>query len=412
MENKNILFITKDTNEDVVVITDKEINHMDEINSITLEDAISNISINSTKITETIEEIIRVNEDIVKFDDGELGDIELGDNLTTEISIRDLASLSYNKLNNDKDRIIEKAYEYIRALVNKIISYLKKAYINYSAVNSNHAEIAKQLHERLNNVSLTTVTLNDKIDSLQSIFVIFDKNNEVSLDCLPYVIDKDVTNDIAMKIKAFGNAVSIMRPNDKIIMNTTKSEFGNVRADVMKNWDELANKKFIDEFINVKGSKHLKDKTSGAIDLSDSYLDFNEVATYEPFTTDGKNMNILYQTPDHQLRIMRAEIKPAVNGAILGVAKLKDYVFAMSKNDIGELIKKDIKIIEEIEKDAKVYFRQVKSELGADKGKRNASFNNIVTIINSGLAIASNRIKFGNNILIASRDIAKYLGEQ
>lgn len=410
-ENKNIMFITKTEEDNIVDKPNEEIDYIKMISVITLENAINEITDDTTNITNTFEELNRVNRDIDRFDAGEINDITLGDGLTTEMSILDITKLSYNKINNDKDRIIEKAYEYIRALVNKVIGYLKKLYLNYNAVNSNHAELAKELYGRLNSVSLTTVTLNDKISSLENIYAAFDKNNELSLECLPFIVDKVVAETLVKKIKSFGNTISIIRPNDKTILNNTDLEYGNARADIMKHWNDTANKKFIDEFVNTSKNKQLKDRAYTAKDLSDSYIDFRNVATYEPFTTDGKNINLLYQTPEHQLRIMRAEVKNVVPGAILEVSKLKDYVLAMSKSDIGNLVKKDIKTIESIEKDAKIYFKQVRDELGADKGKRNASFNNIVTLINSGLTIAGNRVKFGNAILIASRDVARYLGD-
>lgn len=385
--------------------------YMKNIGKMTFEDAISTVLTDHHEIGKVISEITRVETEIVAFQAGDLDTIELDEELTTEMSIMDLAKLSYSKLNKDKDRILERAYEYIRALINRVITMIKTTFTKYMAVHSKHINISKEYLEVLDKLDLTEVDNTNDFDIFRQLGATFDKRNIMTLDTLYFINSDKIVEDVISRVKDYGNYISIVRPIDKVIMNTVSTEIGSARADIMREWNDKADKKFIELFVNNPINQMLNYNSKYASLVSDVEIDVKDVSKFTPITTDGSIITCIYKTDDHQLRLMRLQINGLPRETTINMSNLKEIMVSISKTDLGRLVKEDIKLLEKIEKDAKIYFKQIKDEIGSDRGKRNASFNNTVTMVNSALAIANNRMKLTNNIIAVTEELVKRIGE-
>ena len=233
----------------------------------------------------------------------------------------------------------------------------------------------------------------------------------MTLDTLYFINSDKIVDDVISRVKDYGNYISIVRPIDKVIMNTVSTEIGSARADIMREWDDKANKKFIELFINNPINEMLNYNSKYASLVSDVEIDVRDVSKFTPITTDGSIITCIYKTDDHQLRLMRLQINGLPRETTINMSNLKEIMISISKTDLGRLVKDDIKLLEKIEKDAKIYFNQIKDEIGSDRGKRNAAFNNTVTMVNSALAIANNRMKLTNNIIAVTEELVKRVGE-
>ena len=384
---------------------------LEDINKLTFEDALTTVMTDQKEIGVIISEITRVESEIVSFQAGDLDTIHVDEELTTEMSLADLAKLSYMKMSKDKDKILERAFQYIRTLINKAITFIKSAMTKYLAVHSKHIEISKELIAELANIDLKDLPANDDISIYGEIGVILNNNNVLTSDALYFINNPKAVSDVIDKIHVYGNHITVIRPEDKVILNTLRTEIGNARADIMRVWNEGATSKFIELFVNTPIHKLLTESVRYTELASEVDVDLNNTSNYTPISTDGNIITCLYRTEDHQLRIFRTVIKQLpTNVATVNMEKLPEIVTGISNTDLGRLVKDDIKILGKIEKEAKVYFSQIKDELGADRGKRNASFNNTVTMINSALAIANNRMKLTNNLISSTEKIIKKYG--
>lgn len=385
-------------------------NGLNSYDAITFENAITTVIDNHREATNLLTEISRVESEMIAFQAGDVKTIHLDEELTLELSISDLATLSYSKLSKDKDELINKAFEYIKSLINKVIIMIKKAFTKYLAVHSKHISMSSDYLEVLNGVDLSEVPNDNNLDIARRLGGVIDKTNNLSMETLHFINGDIVINKVTEKLQEYGNYISIIRPPDKIILNTVSTEMGSARADIMKEWDKNATAKFIELFVNEPVSLTLNDNIKYSVIASDVDVNLKDTTTYSPFTTDGILLTCLYRTPEHQIRLMRTEMKSLPHVSMVNMTNLRAIIASISKTDLGALVKADIRRLETIERDAKTYFKQLKDELGTDSGKRNSSFNNMVTMVNAALTISNNRMKLTNNLISVTDDIVNRLG--
>jgi len=385
--------------------------HLQDISSITFEYAVNTVLVGHTEIDTMLSEINRVDREIIAYRNGECTNIHTDGSLTFENSIS-LFELRLNPISLDKDTILERAYEYIRALINKIIIIIKTTFTKYMAVHSKHVEIAKEYMELMSGIDLINIDNTSDLDIFKEIGTIFDiGTNIMSPETMYFISSSDTVKNIIEKIKDYGNYTAIVRPPDKIIFNTVSSELGSARADIMQDWANKSTTKFNDIFIKKPSNAILVNNVKSSTIISDIHLDTKDISKYTPFTTDGVDITCIYLTTDFQLRIMRMAMKDIPRDKMVNIENIKPILHNMSNTDIGKLVKEDIYLLERIESDAKIYFKQVNTDLGTDHGKRSSAFNNTVTMVNAALAISNNRMKLSNNILsVAEKIILKYKG--
>ncbi len=267
-----------------------------------------------SKIQELIEEVEVVQNSIMDYEEGKTKTIELpeGSNseLTTELSVADLITVSYKKYKSQETSLLDKAYEYLRGLVNSIISYLRKALVKHHAENSTYTKEIKALNKELPDETYDFSTaVSDFI--FRELFTFVDTGSLFfETNIIDYIQSSQVDTEIASFVKTYNNKQSVLRPPQKVIEGTMSDETGTPRHDMIKLWHKSTNELYIGLANATPVSRALHEKTDKLRDRGD----LNERVDYSlpvvPVSSDGINISYLYLTEEKDLLLGKVSVNP------------------------------------------------------------------------------------------------------
>lgn len=377
--------------------------YLDEIDRVASELTVENCSTEEEqqRIQELIDEVEVVQNAICDYEEGKTKTLVIPEGkseLTTELSVADLVSVSYKKFKDQETSLLDRAYEYIKGLVNSIISYLKKALVKHHAENATYTKEIRNMDKELTD---DVIHFNSVISDFmfKELFAFIDtKSLYFETNVIDYIESSEVDIAVGEFIKLYSNKQSVLRPPERVVENTMSDERNTPRDDMIQLWHRASNDLYINLANNTPVSGALHNKT----DVLRQRGSLNERADLSlpvvPISSDGINISYLFLTENKDLLLGKVNITPKDTRDV-SVSKLRSLFFKVGQTDLGEVVKKDIYNLERIEKDSKRYFKAAKSDLGSDAGKKKIHFNHMVTLINTILTICDNRIVLSKKLL-------------